>query len=205
MTPAATPVTPSVMLLDPLSLKPRRESASQIDEFFEEAVEGDGGSRLMERFSALVAQASGPVRPAAGSESWDDITTSLSKIDPDNAEMLELECSRMNQAVKIEPVDQELQHVSAQPNSTIATGSNRMQRFNYSNGFLPPTPPSSDPGSPSQQLDSNVSQRIKPPPPPYSAAPPQHKTSSTKSAAPSGSADKPSKTKIVFYSPRIAA
>ena len=81
-TAAIHPDGDEMMGLMESALKARRESASQIDEFFEEAVDDGGRGLLMglaERFSSL-----------AESRDWDDITTSLSKIDPDNAEMLEL-------------------------------------------------------------------------------------------------------------------
>lgn len=211
----ATPVTPPVMnmnnlLLDPLLLKPRRESASQIDEFFEDAVDADlviGGGRgnlslmgLAERFSTSSSTPTEQQQPSTGRSDWDDITTSLSKIDPDNAEMMLTDIGR-NLPVKVEPVDDvHQQHVAVQqhnpsycsnlmpaPTSTSALSSkqaNRMQRFNYSNGFLPPTPPSSDPGSPSQ--DSPLLRNKTAPPPPYSTSQ-QRPTKSSET-------DKPSKS-----------
>jgi len=210
----ATPVTPPVMnmnslLLDPLLLKPRRESASQIDEFFEDAVEADlviGGGRgggnlslmgLAERFSTSSTPTE-QQQPPSGRSDWDDITTSLSKIDPDNAEMMLTDIGR-NLPVKVEPVDDvHQQHVAVQhpsycsslmpaPTSTSALSSkqaNRMQRFNYSNGFLPPTPPSSDPGSPSQ--DSPLLRNKTAPPPPYSTSQTQQRpTKSSETEKPS--------------------
>lgn len=212
----ATPVTPPVMnmnslLLDPLLLKPRRESASQIDEFFEDAVEADlviGGGRgggnlslmgLAERFSTSSTPTE-QQQPPTGRSDWDDITTSLSKIDPDNAEMMLTDIGR-NLPVKVEPVDDvHQQHVAVQhpsycsslmpaPTSTSALSSkqaNRMQRFNYSNGFLPPTPPSSDPGSPSQ--DSPLLRNKTAPPPPYSTSQTQQRpTKSSETEKPSRS------------------
>ena len=72
----------------------RRESASQIDEFFEDAVVDAVDDALSERFSGVVGD-------------WEDITTSLSKIDPDIADMLELVPVHKtgDATVKIEPCD----------------------------------------------------------------------------------------------------
>jgi len=77
----------------------RRESASQIDEFFEDAVVDTVDDTMSERFSGVVGD-------------WEDITTSLSKIDPDIADMLELvpvhktaPVTPVDAAVKIEPCD----------------------------------------------------------------------------------------------------
>jgi len=163
----------------------RRESASQIDEFFEDAVVDAVDDALSERFSGVVGD-------------WEDITTSLSKIDPDIADMLELVPVHKtgDATVKIEPCDDctgshhllravhnhsdlECHHHygNESPYATMATlasstsssasmmmkATNRMQRFNYGGNFLPPTPPSSDPGSPSQDPPQS-----KIPPPPYS-------------------------------------
>lgn len=186
------------MLVDPLLLKPRRESASQIDEFFEEAVEDvviGGRSSLMadlvERF------ASDAVRSSGTADSWEDITTSLSKIDPDNADMM-LDIGR-NLPVKLEPVDDhqhQQQNYMMPPTSktTTAGAVNRLQRFNYSNGFLPPTPPCSDPGSPSQ--DSPLRNNSKPPPP-YSSTvslpPPSSQQPRVAKTTSSPEPDKPSR------------
>ena len=155
--------------------KARRESASQIDEFFEEAVDdmqtscigvgvGGGGSHRH-----LLMGLTGESRD------WDDITTSLSKIDPDNADMLELCPASKSTCVKMEPNDdhhlnchfvQQQQQQMGPPSAIKTMNLHRVnsQRFvNYgcststnssssnNNGFLPPTPPSSDPGSPSHQ------------------------------------------------------
>ncbi|XP_057370023.1 Krueppel-like factor luna [Daphnia carinata] len=229
-------------LMDP-ALKARRESASQIDEFFEEAVDDGGRGLLMglaERFSSL-----------AESRDWDDITTSLSKIDPDNAEMLELgqqPAANGKQAtlspVKIEPRDdhpsennfvQHGRHASGRSDSSAssfhhvqhqhpatmmaptssssslaavskaALNHHCIQRFNYSNGFLPPTPPSSDPGSPSQDSP----QRNKPPPPPYSTLlgprtkQPSSSSSSSSSCSSSSSTSSTSSTQDTDKPPTI--
>ena len=241
------PPTPVLgpMPLDP-ALKARRESASQIDEFFEEAVDDGGRGLLMglaERFSSLTE-----------SRDWEDITTSLSKIDPDNAEMLELGGNKQqtNQvsSVKIEPrddhcpmengnfghhhhhgrsvhangnsssSDSSFHHHPASmmaPTTTAATSAinkgslnhHCIQRFNYSNGFLPPTPPSSDPGSPSQD---SPQRNNKPPPPPYSAllgprtkqpSSSSSSSSSTSSSSSSGGStqetDKPPTSNYFFF------
>lgn len=224
-------------LMDP-ALKARRESASQIDEFFEEAVDDGGRGLLMglaERFSSL-----------AESRDWDDITTSLSKIDPDNAEMLELGQQQAANgkatlsSVKIEPRDDNAtdssfgQHgrhanghsdsspssfhhihhhavttsmISSTSSSSSLAAVNKgalnhhcIQRFNYSNAFLPPTPPSSDPGSPSQESPH----RNKPPPPPYSTLlgrTKQPSSSSSSSCSSSSSASSTSSTQETDKSP----
>ena len=85
--------------VDPLQ-KARRESASQIDEFFEDAVDVDIG-----RFAISSSS-------VAGVGDWEDITTSLSKIDPDIVDMLELvpptvkaTLDDAHAAVKVEPCD----------------------------------------------------------------------------------------------------
>jgi len=172
--------------VDPLQ-KARRESASQIDEFFEDAVDVDIG-----RFAISSSS-------VAGVGDWEDITTSLSKIDPDIVDMLELvpptvkaTLDDAHAAVKVEPCDdcgatndhhllRPLHHSNLECHAIVECArhqqhygnaspynnasmmikplNNRMHKFNYTNNFLPPTPPSSDPGSPSQEP---------PPPPPYS-------------------------------------
>ena len=84
-----------------------------------------------------------------------------------------------------------------------------IQRFNYSNGFLPPTPPSSDPGSPSQD---SPQRNNKPPPPPYSAllgprtkqpSSSSSSSSSTSSSSSSGGStqetDKPPTSNYFFF------
>lgn len=86
-------------MIDPSMKGTRRESASQIDEFFEDAVVDAVDDTLSERFSGVVGD-------------WEDITTSLSKIDPDIADMLELvpvhkttPVTPADATVKIEPCD----------------------------------------------------------------------------------------------------
>jgi hypothetical protein len=175
--------------------KARRESASQIDEFFEEAVDdisqtSSGGGCISSQRHLLMGLTAGENRD------WDDITTSLSKIDPDNADMLEL-CPSKSTCVKMEPNDDSHLHHFVQqmgpPSAAMKTNIHHRansQRFvnygcstppvntssstnnNNNNGFLPPTPPSSDPGSPSHQdsqqrlLGAPNSNKIPPPPPP---------------------------------------
>ena len=85
-------------LADP-ALQARRESASQIDEFFEEAV--DGMPILGQRFYAA---ATSDVSGLNELRDWDDIKTSLSQLDPENADMLELGAG-VKSAVKVEPCD----------------------------------------------------------------------------------------------------
>ena len=136
--------------------KARRESASQIDEFFEEAVDdisqasSGGGSSQRHLLMGLTA---------GENRDWDDITTSLSKIDPDNADMLELCPSKSSTSVKMEPNDdshlhhfvqhqhhQQHQHQQMGPPSTMKTNMHRAnsQRFvNYDCSTPPPVNTSS--------------------------------------------------------------
>lgn len=208
------------------ALKARRESATQIDEFFEEAVDSDVGRGLFMGLSDHF-----PV--LAESRDWDDITTSLSKIDPDNVDMLELspalkpsaQGTTSLPAIKIEPRDEcaieglahgfqgrsmhsdasfhAHNHQVGAAMGPVTKGSvdhGRIQRFNYSNGFLPPTPPSSDPGSPSQETSQQLGS--KPPPPPYTSLVSRVKQqtpstcaspTSSASSSPAGSAQEPEK------------
>ena len=213
---ATTTTTPTTCIntqQDSSSQKARRESASQIDEFFEEAVDQSDEDASAARFCMLNEN-----------RDWEDITTSLTKIDPDNAEMLDLGQSllKTNQTVKMEPCDvdcpmsaitldnQSYTHSSLLCTSSVHVFSNESNytpaasaaaaaaaaapaadgnsaknlnnnltnndvvlkldssnRFSDCNGFLPPTPPSSDPGSPAHEMKFNRQT----PPPPYPAPP----------------------------------
>ncbi len=129
-------------------LKTRRESASQIDEFFEEAVDGAcsaNGGNYVQRFlmgacsSAASLAAAGVGVGLENLREWDDIKTSLTHIDPDNADMLiKIEPSDGSSSYQHQPHHQPHHHAASYPQAHHTTGA----------AVLPPTPPSSDPGSP---------------------------------------------------------
>lgn len=183
--------------------KPRRESASQIDDFFE--VPHPRAHHSMSYVSprtmhGVPSEDDVFLKPPL----WEDITSSIQKLDPENAEMLGTLAAAAAQ-IKMEPdeiltpPDSHLLHPlsiktekiappSPAPSLHILGGpgpaspyhgnSPQFQQTNYKMSYHgprviyapPPTPPSSEPGSPG----SNLPRRTPPPPYPLPAAIPQH-------------------------------
>lgn len=89
-----------------LEIKPRRESASQIDEFFETPSMPHHAPRHHHHHSNSMSYVSMRTVPGSHAEDdvflkpplWEDITSSIQKLDPENAEMLA--------AVKLEVPDE---------------------------------------------------------------------------------------------------
>ncbi|KAG8288399.1 hypothetical protein J6590_018920 [Homalodisca vitripennis] len=175
--------------------KPRRESASTIDDFFVDPPSRPHHS--MSYVSPKVVTVHGPAEDDVFLKPplWEDITSSIQKLDPENAEMLAI-AAGMNAHIKLEVTDDMLSpsdppsvlhplsiktekvaspgppvHLlgpgPASPYHGAGTGSPQFHQ-NYKMPYHrllyapPPTPPSSEPGSP-----GSLPRRT--PPPPYPA------------------------------------
>ncbi|KAK6627339.1 hypothetical protein RUM44_009816 [Polyplax serrata] len=194
-----------------VEIKPRRESASQIDEFFEtprsssypsgRTMHGTNEDDIFLRPSGL----------------WEDITSSIQKLDPDNADMLSAlaaaghikmevpdECNRTSAAFSnnststhnndyiIPNIIPKIEMSNSPPHQVPPTTSlhlmttpvtqyngNVYQHSYHSPNYQlptnrliyapPPTPPTSEPGSPGNTLQGPARRT---PPPPYPAADP---------------------------------
>ncbi|XP_039286704.1 dendritic arbor reduction protein 1-like [Nilaparvata lugens] len=172
-----------------LNDKPRRESASQIDDYFEHRPthHHHGVAALSYVSQRTVASGGHPeddvfLKPPP---LWEDITSSIQKLDPENAEMLD------TQAIKTEILEDTLVQLerpllikTEQPSTpppplhllnTVAAPSSPYHQFppssykiaaapHFRNVYAPPpTPPASEPGSPGANLPRRT------PPPPYPA------------------------------------
>ncbi|XP_054274453.1 dendritic arbor reduction protein 1-like [Macrosteles quadrilineatus] len=152
--------------------KPRRESASTIDDFFVDSPHSRTGHPSMSYVSPKTVHGVPEDDVFLKPPLWEDITSSIQKLDPENAEMI----TGMNAQIKLEVTDDMLNPepvlhpltIKTERSSAPGPASPCPLYQSYKMPYLPrllyappPTPPSSDPGSPGAALPRRT------PPPPY--------------------------------------